>query len=309
MATASTTDRLVKLKAVASRQGGVVSRTQVYALGISRAEVRNHVRALRWRRLGSHCVVLHCGPLTEFARCWAAVLEAGPRAFVDGDSALLLAGLEHYQVKKVRVSVPRGARVRHRGAAIDIRQTRRWQADDLLPDGLPRARPEIAAVRAALWAATDRQATLLLTMAVQQRVAALDGVASELMRIRRDRRRRLLHDLVLDLGGGVQSLSELDMLRGCRERGLPIPDQQACRRTSAGSYYLDFRWRRWGVVVEVDGIQHTWVQNIVADALRHNRIAMQGDMVLRLPVLGLRLCPDDFFGQIEAALRAAGWRD
>ncbi len=31
-------------------------------------------------------------------------------------------------------------------------------------------------------------------------------------------------------------------------------------------------------------------------------------MVLRLPLLGLRLQPDDFFAQIEEALRAGGLR-
>ena len=58
----------------------------------------------------------------------------------------------------------------------------------------------------------------------------------------------------------------------------------------------------------MDGIQHSWAQQIVGDALRHNTIAIAGDTVLRLPVLGLRVCPDAFFDQIRAALDAAGWR-
>ena len=78
------------------------------------------------------------------------------------------------------------------------------------------------------------------------------------------------------------------------------------RRTPTGTYYLDFRWRRWGVVLEVDGIQHAWVQQIVPDALRQNSIALSGDTVLRLPVLGLRLCPDAFFAQLAEALQRAG---
>jgi very-short-patch-repair endonuclease len=113
--------------------------------------------------------------------------------------------------------------------------------------------------------------------------------------------------LLIDLDGGIGSLGELDVLRGCRDRGLPVPDRQSVRRTSNGSFYLDFRWSRWKVVVEVDGIQHAWAQNLVADALRHNAIAMEADVVLRLPVLGLRVCPDAFFDQIHAALQRAGW--
>jgi very-short-patch-repair endonuclease len=61
-------------------------------------------------------------------------------------------------------------------------------------------------------------------------------------------------------------------------------------------------------VVEVDGIHHSWAQNVVGDALRQNSLAIAGDTVLRLPLLGLRLEPDAFFSQIEEGLVAGGWR-
>ncbi len=67
-------------------------------------------------------------------------------------------------------------------------------------------------------------------------------------------------------------------------------------------------WERWGVVVEVDGIHHSWAQNVVSDALRHNDVALRGATVIRLPLLGLRVAPDDFFAQIARALTVAGWR-
>ena len=292
----------------AARQDQVVSRTQLYGCGYSRAEVRWQVRARRWRRLGRHCLVLHTGPLGPSARYWAAVLEGGPRALVDGDSALVLAGLRHYTPGRIRVSVPRGARIRHRGTAVDIRQTRRWQPDDVVEGDVPRTRPAVAAVRAGLWARTNRQAELLLTMAVQQGLVSAEDLAVEMLRVRRDKRRLLLNQVVLELMGGIRSLNELDVVRGCRTRGLPEPDKQVCRRTSNGTYYLDFRWGRWRVVVEVDGIQHAWATNLVGDALRHNRLAIDGDVVLRLPVLGLRAQPEQFFDQIRQALVGAGWR-
>lgn len=299
--------RRARVEKAGREQASVLSRAQIYALGISRAEVRANVAAERWQTIGRHCVATHTGPLTVEARHWVAVLEGGPRAFVDGESSLVLAGLEHYESERIRVTVPRGARIRHRPSSLDIRQTRRWSHGDLHDgSGVPRSRSPVAAVRAALWARSDRQATLLLTMAVQQHVASVEDIAAEMLRIRRDKRRALLHEVLLDLAGGVGSLNELDVLRGCRERGFPEPDVQAVRRTPRGSYYLDFRWKRWCVALEIDGIQHAWAQNLVADALRHNSIAISGDTVLRLPVLGLRLCPDQFFGQIGEALRAAG---
>lgn len=297
------------VEAYAEAQAGVLTRTQLYANGTTRGEVRNNVRAARWQVLGWHCVVLHTGPLTDASRLWAAVLEAGPRAQLDGGSALVAAGLERYDLAQVRVSVPRGARIRHRGTSIDIRQTRRWDPDDVAPGSSPpRTRTPVAAVRAALWARTDREATLVLSLVVSQGLATTAELAVELMRIRRDRRRVHVGSVLLDLAGGAGSLGEIDVLRGCRERGLPEPEQQVLRRTPSGTYFLDFRWRRWGVVLEVDGVQHTWVENVVADAVRQNEVVLENDLVLRLPLLGLRLAPDVFFDQLRQALRRRGWR-
>jgi hypothetical protein len=300
--------RRLAVSEAARAQAGVISRSQLYAAGFSRGEVRANVRADRWRRLGAHCLHVRPGAMSQEATWWAAVLEGGPRAFLDGETALIAAGLTNFDSRTIRVSVPRGAKIRHRGTIADIRQTRRWSAEDVLEGaGPPRARPAVAAIRAALWARTHRQANLLLVMAVQQGLVRVEDLARELLRIRRDKRRALVAGVLLELAGGVRSLGELDVVRGCRERGIPEPDKQVLRRTSTGTYYLDFRWSRWAVALEVDGIQHNWVQQVVPDALRHNSIALSGDTVLRLPVLGLRLCPDDFFDQVAQALVNRGW--
>lgn len=284
----------------------MLSRPQVYAAGMTRAEVRANVRAGRWQRVASQSLVVHTGALSDESRRWAAVFEAGPRALLDGASALQAAGLRKFDVERIRVSVPRGARVR-RARGVDIRQTRRLHPDDRAAgDGVPRTRVEVAAVRAALWAASNKQAALVLTMAVQQGLVTAEQLSVEMLRVRRDRRRGFIHGVLLDLLGGVQSLGELELARECRRRGLPEPSRQVLRRGPRGSYFLDVYWDAWSVVVEVDGIHHQWAQNVVADALRHNDVTLQADTVLRLPLLGLRVAPDDFFAQIARALAAAG---
>jgi very-short-patch-repair endonuclease len=299
--------RLIDLQLLAGHQGGVVSRRQVYGCGLSLWHVRGQVRARRWRLIGDQVVVLHTGVIQPDGLRWAAVFQGGPRAQLDGASALVAAGLARFTEDRVRVSVPRGARVR-RTSLFDIRQTRRWSADDVVSTGVPRSRPAVAAVRGALWAVSDRQATLLLTMTVQQRLARADELGLELLRVRRDKRRRLLHAVVLDLIDGAGSLGELEVTRLLRRRGLPRPDRQVLRRSARGRYFLDLYWARWKLVVEIDGIQHAWAENLVPDALRQNDLSMAGDTVLRLPLLGLRLAPDEFLDQIEAALTARGWR-
>ena len=290
----------------AREQEGILSRRQLYQLGLTRSEVRANVRAGRWRRVGRQCVCVQTGPLSPSARHWVAVLEAGPRAYLDAASALLEAGLQNFNVTSIRVSVPRGARVYRRLRGVDVRQTRRWSADDVEATGLPRTRPAVAAVRAALWARSDREAALVLTMTVQQGIESAQQISLEMLRVRRDRRRAFIHGVLHDLLDGVRSLGELDVARECRRRGLPEPTRQVVRQAKNGTYYLDVYWKPWKLVVEIDGIQHTWAAQVVGDAIRQNSLALAGDTVLRLPLLGLRVAPDEFFAQIEDALVAAG---
>lgn len=292
---------------LASSQGGVVSLEQLRHLGVTRAQVRAQVMAHRWRRVHSQVVAVTTGLLSQEGVWWAAILEGGPQAYLDGTSALLAEGLSGFTWPGVRVSVPPQSRAR-RADGVDIRRTRRHDPDVVVRRGVPRARADVAAVNAALWAVSDRQAVLLPTMAVQQRLTTPERVGAALLRVRRDARRELLHACVLDLLGGVRSLGEADFARECRRRGLPEPTRQCVRRGPRGVWYLDVYWEDWGVVVEIDGIQHGWASEVVGDALRHNAITLAADRVLRLPLLGLRVAPDEFFAQIRQALSAGGCR-
>ena len=290
--------RLVAVRDLARDQGEVVSRKQLYALGVTRWEVRGEVRAGRWQLIGDQSVCRHNSVLSDAGERWAAVFQGGPRAQLDGASALVAAGLERFAPERVRV---------RRNRRFDIRQTRRWSADDLASSGIPRTRVEVAAVRGALWARTDKEATYLVSLVVQQGLAPAAAIGVELLRVRRDKRRLLLHAVVNDLLDGARSLGEIDVGRELRRRGLPEPSRQVLRRDRANRYYLDLYWPDLHLVVEVDGIHHSWAENVVGDALRQNALALDGDTVLRLPLLGLRLDPDAFFDQIERAVRAAGW--
>lgn len=295
------------VRRIAEDQHGVMSRPQLYAAGITRSEVRAHVRAGRWRHLSDQAVALHNTELDQSAHFWAAVLQGGRRAQLDGVASLIASGLERFTIDRIRVTVPRGARTR-RTRFYDVRQSRRWAASDRLSPGVPRTRVPVAAIRAALWAASDRQASLVLAMVVQQRMASPTQLGEEALRIRRDKRRTLIHVVIGDLLDGAQALGELDVVRELKRRGLPLPERQVLRRDKRNRYYLDLYWPDLGVVVEIDGVHHSWAENVVGDALRQNSLALTGDVVLRLPLLGLRLQPDDFFRQIADALSAAAVR-
>lgn len=298
--------RAAVVRPLAEMQDGVLSRRQVLALGLTRWDISAEVRAGRWRQHHRQTICVHTGPLSERARLWHAVIEAGTRAALDGTGALLAAGLKGFDVDLIRVSVPRGAKVLPSPVS-SVRQTRRLRPDDLVRTGIPRVKTPIAAIRAALWAISDRQAALLLTMTVQQRLATAEQVAQALLDVRRDKRRRFLEKVMLDLLGGAESLGELDVGQLCRRRGLPVPDRQVLRRTKDKRYYLDVFWSVYRLVLEVDGIHHAWATSVVGDALRQNDLSLQALTVLRLPLLGLRVAEDEFFSQVEQALTTAGW--
>lgn len=288
-------------------QAGVVSRRQLLGLGLTRWQIKAQLRAGRWRAHGRQTISTHTGELSAAAMRWYAVFEAGPRAAIDGVSALEAAGLTGWHAETVRVSIPRGAPAVRRPGLL-VRQTRRLREDDVIQLGLPRVRPEIAAVRAALWAVSDRQAATVMAMAVQQRLTTAEAIGRALLDIKRHRRRKFLERVVLDLLGGSQSMGEIDFARLCRVYGLPRPDRQSIRTTSKGRVYLDVYWHRYHLVVEVDGIHHVKVPAVVADALRQNDISLEADVVLRVPLLGLRVAEAEFMRQIRQGLVNGGWR-
>ena len=61
-----------RVLALAAEQAGVVSRRQVYAAGLTRAEVLANIKAARWRRLLSQSICVHTGPVPEAAWLWAS---------------------------------------------------------------------------------------------------------------------------------------------------------------------------------------------------------------------------------------------
>lgn len=138
-------------------QALVVTRRQLYAAGVPRWLVRREVRVGRWQRPGRQTVVLHNGPLSDSARRWVAVLEGGPRAALAGVTALQEAGITTLGDRTVHVIVARGSR-RIRLKGVRYHESRRWREADVIRVGIPRVAAPAAAVHAALWARTDREA-------------------------------------------------------------------------------------------------------------------------------------------------------
>jgi very-short-patch-repair endonuclease len=280
---------------------GVLCRAELRARGWDRDAVARQVRTRRWALHGHQTVALHTTVLSLEANLWRAWWEVGSRvAALDGVTALQSAGLVGYHDDVIHVSVPHTASV-VAPPGVRVHKVARRVEGEL--HGMPRRRtvPAIAAVRAAHWAVSDRQAALTLVMPVQQRLITGQQLVHAAKAVRGRTRRAFIHAVAKDIADGAQSLGELDFALMCRRRGLPEPTRQAVRTAGAARAYLDVAWEDIGLVVEIDGSQHQWGAASTDDQFRQNALVISGDRVLRMTLLGLRLAPDRFMDQVCTA--------
>lgn len=280
-------------EALAADHDGAVSRQMLRAAGIGRDAIRSEVRAGRWEVWGNHTVRVLSVDAGPRLHMWRAVWESGRGAVLDGAAALVASGMTGFYPGILDVSLPRNARRR------PISGVKTHVCRSVPPSvgaGLPRVRPALAAIHAAQWAVSDRQAALLLCLPLQQRLARGEDVLTAWGAVSRSPRRAFLDHAVRDVCQGAHALGELDFAAWCRRYRIPRPARQHVVTTPRGRVYLDARWR--GLAVEIDGGHHFTGLGPVDDALRANDVVIGGDRVLRLPLLGLRLVPHEFMGQV-----------
>jgi very-short-patch-repair endonuclease len=309
MTCGSTAERRRLARALADEHDGVLSRALLRTCDVDHAMVRREVAAERWAVHGHQTVAMTTAPLSVRANRWLAVWETGPKvAALDGVSALQHAGLTGFEDDIVHISVKHTAEV-HAITGVRHHKVIRRLDDELITAGLPRTRVPVAAVRAAHWARSDRQAALLLVMPVQQRLCTGAQLVEAESLLRGRNRRKLIHVLVQDVADGAHSLGELDVVAACRRRGLPAPTRQQVRRLPDGKAYLDIAWREARLVVEVDGVGHVRGLQMIDDEIRQNAIQLGDELVLRVSLVGWRLTPEAYLDQICAAYwaRAGRW--
>jgi hypothetical protein len=288
---------------LAAAQSQICSRAQLCALGVDAKAVDCHVLNLRWRTLGPLVVALHCGPLPSLARRWAVVLNAGSAAALAAWTALHEWGLQGWERDAVHVVVRRGVRLTAMSTAVGpivVHESRRHREGDIvLRNGLPMHSPERAAIDAAAWSTSSRAACGLLAAVVQQGLTTVTRLRAELDTVGRVNRLRVMWSALSDIEGGSHALSEIDFVRFCRERGLPVPVRQVVRRDSAGRRrYLDVEWRLPDgrrVALEIDGIGHMEVERWYDDLLRSAELMASGGTdgpLVRLPAIACRTEPE-----------------
>jgi very-short-patch-repair endonuclease len=286
---------------------------------LSPGELHWRIESGRWQRPCRGAIVAHSGPLTEAQILRVSLLAAGPRSALGG---LTAAWLDHFRgfgdkdpvgekVIHVLVSPAYKRRTELPWPNMKIHYSRMLTDLDVHPLWEPRrTRMARSLVDAASWMATDRGAMAVLAAGAQQRRVRVQDLRATLDRMTRVRRRRLMYEILVDVEGGAQALSELDFARQVIRRfRLPEPSRQVGRRDSHGRQrWIDVLFDEWKVAVEIDGAQHITPLEQWDDMERDNDLSADGHQMLRFPAWLVRRNPEIVAAKILSALRAKGYK-
>jgi very-short-patch-repair endonuclease len=297
-----------ELNALAEAQHGWIGLPQLANLGITREQRRAHIAAGRWLDVPQRGVVVLSIASASQRTLWLSLARVGPSARLGGASALEVDGLKGYAEPSARIWVPKG-HAKHRVPGVTLHETRRWKASqDATVWGLPRSLPGVAVAQGVAWAKSLRQAALIVTMSVQQRLVGAQDIAVQVDRLGGHPFRRAILATLTDVVGGAHSMNELDFAAMCRARGIPEPERQVRRRTSAGHIAVDACWEVSRVVVEIQGAGHLVLDRVLSDEVRLLDLASQGDTMVPVTTATLRADPEPFFRALATLLRSRGWR-
>jgi hypothetical protein len=261
-----------------------------------------------WRQVHRGVYVTFTGPVSRSALLWAAVLYAGPGAYLSHETAAEINGLSDDESPAISITIPANRRVSAPAGVVIHHSSRKamtWR-----PPGTPAytvAEETVMDLVAA--AATADEVVALVTRGYGRRLLS----EHQLQRLAQDRKklrwRRELAEVTAMAAGGAHSPLEYRHDRDVqRAHGLPEPvKQDRFRKTDGGWGYRDRCYPQYGrLVIELDGRRFHPDEQRGRDTERDNQAAVAGttlrygwDDVTR------RAC--ETAAQEAAALRNRGW--
>ena len=284
------------LAALATEQGGAVSRAQLRGLGFSAREVDYRVQRSRLHRVHRGVYAVGHRTLTPHGRLVAAVLACGPGAVVSHRSAADLHGLlssssARHEVTTATHRRPPGVRT-HRCVLRD--------EDVTTVDGVP-----VTTVARTLLDLAGAVPGRLLERAIDQaevlRVLDLRAVDAVLARGHGRSTATLRNALAHHRPGAARTQSPLEdrLLALVRRERLPPP----LVNTRVAGLRVDLHWPAQRLVVEADGAAfHHTRAGFEQDRLRDAALQIAGHRVLRVTHAELHRDPVAVAGRIRALL-------
>lgn len=218
-----THDLLDAVHWVANEQDGLITASQLDAIGIPRSTLSRRIRTGgQWRRVLPGTYLVADGPLTVTQRERAGLLFAGTDAHLTGISGMRRWGVEHLpddpQRCPVHTLIP--AERHRKSAGFVIVERTQQMPDPCTIDQVPVA-PLARCLVDAARRTIDRRSTRAMTLeAIQRAMVALDDVERELRHAQR-RGTALIRETLEEARAGVRSAPEAELRHHAMAAGLP----------------------------------------------------------------------------------------
>jgi hypothetical protein len=308
-----------ELRQLLNDQAGVTTRQQVISTGMTRHALYAKLEGKRWQQLHRGVYAAFNGPLGRDCLLWAAVLRAGSRAVLSHQTAAELSGLVRSVADgstgrgygagtgPIHITVPHDHRpVTLNGVRVHYSRRVDGARHPVLEPARTRVEETILDLAVASASVMDAVGWVLRGCASRRTTPDLVRAAMELRP--RLKWRAELSGAVGDASDGVQSLLEWNYLHGVEEpHGLPTGLRQ--RRVVAGgaARYEDVHYRRYGLVVELDGQAAHPETERGRDRRRDNATTAAGHATLRYTWADVTLTPCKVAGEVGRALQSRGW--
>ena len=279
---------------LAERQHGVVARSQLLELGLTRNAIEHRIATGRLHQMRRGVYLVGRPQVTKHGLWMAAVLACGAETVLSHGSAAAAWEIGAERPAAIEVSIPGDAFRRHPGIVVHRRTLEAHEVASC--DGIPLTAPIRTLVDIACRLGTRR-----LERAIREADAKAlcdpEELRSALDEMRGQRGVGVLRR-VLDRHTFVLTDSELErrFVPIARRAGLSKPRTQCL----VNGFRVDFFWPELGLVVETDGLRyHRTPAQQAADRVRDQAHASSGLTPLRFTHAQVRYEP----GHVERTLR------
>ena len=289
-------------------QQGIIASRQAEQAGLSARRIEVLVRTRRWQRLGFGVYAAFTGEPPRDAQLWAAVLRAGQHALLSYQTAAELNGLIDNPSRLIHVTIPVSRSIRPINGVVIHRSARALEARDghLLP---PRTMVEETVLDLTQLATSFDDVVSLLARSCQRQLTSPVLLTMSMERRPKMRWRTEIGMALRDVAHGVHSPLEYRYLRDVeRAHGLPASDRQAAA-WQGRVVRRDVLYRRYRVVVELDGAASHPDEQRWRDKRRDNAAAADGLITLRYGWADVTQRPCQAAREVGAVLRRQGWPD
>src|SRR5690554_1876517 len=288
------------IESEASQRAGVVTTSQLRALGADRKWLARQVSSGRWQRLHRGVLLTHSGPAPWHSLAWGALVYAGRSAALSHDAAAFLHGMVARPPELIDVTIPEWRRVSP-SEGIALHRRVNVPARTGWPDRTALVDTALDLVAAA--SGTD-SALSWLCDAVRAGVSPRQ-LLREVLRRPKMRNRALAVELLAEVAAGVESPLEGRYHRDVeRAHGLPTAELQVREVLDGMWIRADRKYRGFDVRVELDGALAHPRGRTDRDTWRDNAVLIAAsDLTLRYRWRHVHVEPCRTAAQVLSALR------